>query len=240
VRTTLLRLLAAMSLLAALLVATLATPASAGDGNELFSEPTGNRAEPEFTFEPEGEPSCTGSSVTIEGDEGELDAEDVLTFDTPLSGTFHPGDAPAGFYELTIFCPNGEFPETWVATFAFARLTVNKVVEGTAPAGTTFEIEVDCVAGLDGIAAGIDFGSFVEDLEYGAFGGVQDVILYSGAVCTTTETDDGGADSSSVEGAEADFEESPIDLTATVTNVFAAETVAAPAEAAPVAPTFTG
>lgn len=219
-----------------------ASPAGAGvpGGNQLISEPTFNRDEPEFTFAPEGDPSCTGETVSLTGPDGELDPEGLVTFATPLSGTFAPGDAPAGYYTLTIECQNGEFPETWVAEFAFARLTIEKVVEGEAPAGTTFTIEADCFA--DG-QEGYDF---TEVREFPAAGGTQDVILYGGALCTTTETDDGGATSSEVTDPETDFVPAPVDLTTTVTNTFEAEepepTPEPPPAALPVAlaPTFTG
>ena len=181
--------------------------------------------------------------MTITGPEGELDAEAVLAFDTPLSGTFAPGDAPAGFYDLSIECQNGEFPQTFNGSFAFARLTVEKVVDGTAPAGTTFAIEADCFSESG------DPYDFTEDLEFPAEGGSQAVILYGGAVCTTSETDDGGADSSTVDTPETDFGPAPVDLTSTVTNVFEAgpppptptpEPEPPAAMPVAVAPTFTG
>ena len=209
------RALVAAALLAGTLATTSAPAGAGGLGNTLVTEPTFNRAEPEFTFAPEGEPSCTGQSVTLTGPDGDLDPEGLVTFDTPLSGTFAPGaDAPTGFYQLTIDCQNGEFPETWDAGFAFARLTVDKVVDGTAPAGTTFVIEADCSGDYD--------DSFTQELEFPAAGGSQPVIVYGPTVCTTSETDDGGADSVAVEGGEADFIESPDDLTTTVTNTFEA------------------
>jgi hypothetical protein len=182
----------------------------------LLSEPTFDREAPGFTFEPDGaEPTCDSPVVTVQGPDGALDPADVVDFDTPLSGTFLPGDAPAGFYDLSILCEDGEFTQTYSASFAYGRLTVTKVVEGDAPPSASFTIQVDCDGGDPE-----DSETFVEERQFGAEGGEAAVIIYEGTVCTTTETDDGGADSATVEGGTADFREAPVDLDATVTNVF--------------------
>lgn len=235
-----LRIAAAAALVGGAL-ATSISPAGAGISTGLLTAPTFNRDAPEFTFEADGaEPTCDSPAVTVTGVDGELDAEAVLAFDTPLSGTFTPGDAPAGYYELSIECQNGEFPETFTGGFAFARLTVEKVLEGEAPADATFVILSDC-QGED------SDDSFAQELEFPAAGGVQDVIVYGPTTCTTSETDDGGADSSAVENPETDFVPEPVDLATTVTNVFEASPptptpTPEPPAALPVAvaPTFTG
>lgn len=246
------KLLAAAGLAAATLLLPVA-PVGAGiiEAGELVTEPTGDRDAPSFTFEFDGpEPTCDNPdvSITADGDDAPgvgtpLDAETVLDFDTPLSGTFAPGaDEPAGYFTLEIVCEDGQLVETYVGTFAFARLTVAKVVEGTAPADASFTVEVDCDSGEG------DFETFTDTIEFGATGGEAAVVLYGGTVCTTTETADGGATSSSVEGGVADFTPNPIDLTATVTNVFVAPdptptpTPAPTPGAQPVVaqPTFTG
>ncbi|MGK2949082.1 MAG: DUF5979 domain-containing protein [Acidimicrobiales bacterium] len=240
------RLLAASAVATTVLLAP-GLPAQAGAGVSLDSEPTGNRLVPEFTFGPAGEePVCDSPVVTIYFDEGaasELDPDDVIEFDSPLSGTFAPGAAPAGFYELEIICEDGEFTETFFASFAFARLTIDKVVEGTAPAGTTFTVEALCD---DSEGEGDEGGAFTEERTFEASGGSAAVVLYSGAVCTVTETDDGGATSSTITDGTSDFLPAPVDLTSTVTNVFAASTPTPtptpPGAAQPVvaAPSFTG
>jgi hypothetical protein len=233
--------------MAAAVLALPANPVGAGviePGDDLRIEPTGDRTVPSFDFSVPGDPGCDGRSVTLEGDDGIVDPEERVTFIDDLTGTLDLSGLPAGYYELTIDCQNGEFPVSYAEQAAFARLTVTKVVEGTAPADAAFTIEVDCSA--EGEGEGPGGATFVEDLVFGPTGGEQGVILYAGALCTTTETDDAGATSSSVEGGEADFFSDPIDLAATVTNVFAAAPPAPPAPTPPGAqpvvaqPDFTG
>jgi hypothetical protein len=241
------RLLAAAAVATAMLLAP-GLPAQAGfDPRFLISEGTGNRVEPEFTFGPEGEePTCFDPVATIffgggEGggdDPSTLDPDDVIEFGSPLSGTFRPGAAaPAGFYELEIFC-EGAVPESYSIEFAFARLTIDKVVKGTPPAGTTFTVEAVCDPGVE------EAEPLTEERTFASAGGSATVILYDGAVCTVTETDDGGATSSTITDGTTNFLAEPLDLTTTVTNVFAAVTPAPtpPGAAQPVVapPAFTG
>lgn len=248
------RLLVASAVATAMLLAP-GLPAQAGEGpppGSLTSLPTFDRFEPEFTFGPEGdEPPCDAPVATIyfgdgegeggSGDPSGLDPDDVIEFDSPLSGTFRPGDAPAGFYELEIFCEDGEFTETYFAFFAFARLTIDKVVEGTPPAGATFTVEAVCDS--DDFESEEE-GTFTEERTFASTGGSAAVVLYAGSECTVTETNDGGATSSSITDATTDFGPAPMDLTTTVTNVFAAAPPAPtpPGAAQPVVtqPTFTG
>lgn len=68
-----------------------------------------------------------------------------------------------------------------------ASLVVTKVVEGPAPAGTAFTVEVECTTGT----APVDLST----LTFAADGGSQDLEVLTDitADCYVTETDDGGA-----------------------------------------------
>lgn len=110
------------------------------------------------------------------------------------------------------------------------------------PDSAAFEIEVDCVGDPEDE---LD-ETFTELLTFDVEGGSQEVYIFNATACTVTETDDGGATSSSVSGGEPVFGE-PIDLTSTVTNVFSTSTPAPtpptpPSGAQPVVapPAFTG
>lgn len=193
------------------------TPAGAGGGGGLTFEPdTSDRQIGRFDFQrafQNGLACLAAEYAVFDDDEGVRDEvdDDLYEIDAEpgdaATGTLTITGLPAGFYVLVIECIDGP---TLEGSFVFARLTVEKVVEGDAPDGAAFAIEADCDGG----------DAFSEELEFGAEGGSAEVFVYVSSVCEVTETDDGGADSSEVEGGTADFEADPIDLTATVTNTF--------------------
>ena len=142
-----------------------------------------------------------------------------------------------------------------------ATLTVTKTVVGTAPADAEFVINVFCES--DRIPDTIPDGGGIielnapqgspiiydEDITFGPTGGSEDFIFFNSAVCTITEIDDGGADSSS--GPVEVFIDEPSVFDAEIVNTFDAApvttvpgettTTMAPAAAAvTAAPTFTG
>jgi hypothetical protein len=138
------------------------------------------------------------------------------------------GAAPVGAQTTTV-------PEV-------ATLTVTKTVVGTPPAGTTFTLHISCagdseqVEGMSGQAVDYD-----QDIPFTAAGGSVDFVFTGPSACEITETDDGGATSSSGSVEVAILE--PIDYAAEITNTFADPATTAPAaEAAAVeaAPAFTG
>jgi hypothetical protein len=134
---------------------------------------------------------------------------------------------------------------------AVQTITVTKVVDGTAPAGTVFTVNVSCATGganqdVKFDATGNPIGS--NQVSPGTTGGT--------GVCTIKETDNGGATSTTytcqitsgsagatcggggADPALIDFADVPWTATVTVTNTFPP----APPAAEPVAgePTFTG
>lgn len=137
-----------------------------------------------------------------------------------------------------------------------ATLYVTKTVDGTAPAGTEFVIEVDCTQAVPNGGAEPTRGpvepTFPIVLTFGADGGISDPIFFNTPhTCTVTETDNGGADSNTGP-VDVDLDE-PIRFDAEITNVFDPEpttTTEAPTTTTPPtsaaaaavaqAPTFTG
>jgi hypothetical protein len=133
-------------------------------------------------------------------------------------------------------------------------LTVTKTVVGRPPAGTTFVLHINCIGqavqmqpgkqqGLHGQGGAIPV--FDEDITFGASGGSKDYVFNNPAQCVVTETNDGGADSSTGP-VTVDIAE-PTHYSAVITNTFdpAATTTTAPAPAAAAAavqatPAFTG
>jgi hypothetical protein len=112
-----------------------------------------------------------------------------------------------------------------------ATLTVNKVVQGTAPADAEFVIAVECESS----------GPF--ELTYGPEGGAEEVIFFEPDFCTVTETETGGA--VDVTPPIDIAIEDPIPYEVTVTNVFdtaptSSSTTASVAADAATRPTFTG
>ena len=140
-----------------------------------------------------------------------------------------------------------------VGEFGFARLLVTVEVEGDVPDDTTFEVTVECETfGTDVqplLDNGFDDGeasSFSATREFEADGGGSAVMLYEGnaglaffssdfnpaagdipADCTVTQTDDGGAESTTSDPtANSPVEisvDEPGDYTVTFTNTFPTE-----------------
>jgi hypothetical protein len=108
----------------------------------------------------------------------------------------------------------------------FATVNVTKQVQGPDPATATFTVHFDC--------AFPGFPSFTGDLQYGSTGGTTPFYLLpgGGATCTLTETNTGGAQSTSI--TPNPFTVNSPTASATVTNTFPA------AAALVVAPQFTG
>jgi len=138
-------------------------------------------------------------------------------------------------------------------------LVVTKVVEGPVPEGTEFVITVDCPvtdrsAEVDPEGLGVS-----EELTFGEEGGSEEVsVPFFADECTVTETEDGGAASTTYAGedvpggcdvtanednAVVDFIE-PVECEVTVTNTFEEEPPPPPepepAAQVVTAPTFTG
>ena len=126
-----------------------------------------------------------------------------------------------------------------------ATLTVTKAVVGTPPAGTSFTLHILCgsIESAPSGALGSTATAYDEDIPFGAAGGSKDYVFTGPSSCTITETDAGGATSSTGPVTVAIL--APTDYSATITNTFVAPvtTTTAPAAAAAAvqaAPAFTG
>jgi hypothetical protein len=239
----------------------LAAPAGAGDpvpvGPELFVEPLYILAQPTFAFELDPSVCTDPATVDVVGVAGE-----VIDLDTDDSGTITlPAGTAGGFYPVTLDCPGEGAPIEADGELAFGVVTVEKVVEGDAPDDAEFPIEVSCDGGLEPAADGDP--TIDATLVFGAAGGAQQLVHYTGQECTISELDDGGATSSSITTEDCGGGEMGVsavgpsgefgiffaaDRTQTVTNVFPAavgptdETPPPATAPTPVAadPTFTG
>jgi hypothetical protein len=140
------------------------------------------------------------------------------------------------------------------ATPAFATVNMTKQVQGPDPANATFTVHFDCAfssivsassakgsAGSSGSVHANVGGQLTGDLQYGAAGGTSpfyfiepELAAFAPATCTLTETNTGGAQSTSISPNPVTIAD-PIVYSATVTNTFVA-----PAAALVVAPQFTG
>lgn len=151
-------------------------------------------------------------------------------------------------------CDNdGEHPVEASIIRSFATVNVTKVVQGPDTPSTTFTVHFDCkftpdgavssAQGFLGSSASVHSSTLpadsIGDLQYGSTGGTSPFYDFVGpATCTLTETNTGGAQSTSITPNPVDV----VDLivySATVTNTFPP---LPPAPAAPVvvAPRFTG
>ena len=205
----------------------LGTSALAGISIEgdLEVEPVGGNDAPVFDFEWTGPPpeqlDCMDFEFAVEGPDG--DVEGVIDVDG-LTGTVDLTGEPAGDYELVLRCDFGQ-GETFVidrADLTFARLTIDKNVEGDVPDGTTFVVEAACEPDENGdIGPAAMHEPFVAEREFEADGGSQAVIFYGPATCDIEETEDGGAESVTVSDGSVEIAE-PTDYDVSVTNVFPA------------------
>jgi hypothetical protein len=250
----------AAGLLAAL-VPFLAPSASAGNGLEVDHIPTGNQHQAEFFWFVEGDECLSGTTAEVQGVPGA-----IITVDDPNNGeALLPTGTPGGVYILEVTCTTDAGTASGTTDLTFARVLVTKVVTGDVPPDAEFTILIDCFskggggggAALPEAAEGV--GPLQDDLVYGAEGGTQELIAYFPQICVIAETDDGGAQSVTVETEDCgDFEPEgtegippgdvffiiePTDCTQTVTNEFAPAQVE-PDEDEPdvvaATPTFTG
>ena len=219
---------------------------SAGAGAasiEVFATPSFDRdvASFDLEFEVVGGTECdspiTGAAFA-EGTEDEVAA--TFTLGQGTGSVVFGDDVPGGYYDVVLSCFVGEeVTISGSAGAAYARGLVDKVVTGTAPAGTEFVIVVDCEGEDEREGAGLTPDVVVAEafdltFTYGATGGREGFVVYEGQGCTVTETEDGGALSSTVSG---DFEfPEPENVIVTVTNAFAGPA----AQPVVVAPQFTG
>jgi hypothetical protein len=237
---------------------TMVTAASAGAPSVGVT--AGNTLEqPTFGFEVLSGDCADNTVVTVDGiPDATVDLAD------PNSGTITvPVGQPGGSYDLTVVCDDaGGDPLTSVGFLEFHRVTIEKVVTGTAPDGAAFGVNITCgqdVQAREGYGptedAEADGDPFMNaDLSFGAAGGSTTLVGYQGQTCTVFEFDAGGATSATVvtqdcaeaesapapeadaSGASGTFDVfAPIDCTQTVTNDFAA-----PAAVVQQQPAFTG
>ena len=142
-------------------------------------------------------------------------------------------------------CLDVEIPISATADpVAFATVNVQKVVVGSDPPGDTFTVQVSCLGGggAAGASGASGFGSGSSSvhssdgappsLQYGAAGGTSPVYVFGPSTCTLSETNAGGAASTTISPNPVDVVD-PAVFSATVTNVF-------PAAPLVVAPAFTG
>ena len=97
-----------------------------------------------------------------------------------------------------------------------ANLTVTKTVVGTAPSTAQFTLHITCSG--SSITVESQVTDYDEDMTFGPTGGSKLFVFTGPSLCTITETDDGGANSSS--GPVQVSIESPIDYSAEITNTF--------------------
>ncbi len=109
-----------------------------------------------------------------------------------------------------------------------ATLTVTKTVVGTPPPGATFLVNVSCEV--------LEAEPIDEDIEFGPSGGSTVMGIPGPALCTVTEVDNGGADSST--GPIEVLIDAPTNFDAEIVNTFDPEPTPTPAIAVPLA--FTG
>jgi hypothetical protein len=145
-------------------------------------------------------------------------------------------------------CVDVDVPRQQTAQVFFATVNVTKQVQGPDPASTTFTVHFDCkftpdgagssAQGFLGSSASVHSSTLADsigDLQYGSTGGTSPFYDFVGpATCTLTETNTGGAQSTSITPNPVDVVD-PIVYSATVTNTFPP-----PAAALVVAPKFTG
>ncbi len=254
--------LALGALAAASLTATgvaLAAPTQdAGEGSlTVQASPTGNPDQAEYVYEIDNFTCLDGSTVTVAGGDATIDQAD----DNNGTITF-PVGTPGGAYVATFSCETGKGAVEGTLTLSFAAVTVDKVVEGDAPADATFPITVSCNQAA-GVSASSEFteggGNFLLDtsFSFAATGGSRYLVAYTPQSCSISEVDDAGAVSATIDlsdcgdgrttnkaeaaGPDGGFLiAEPTDCTQTITNVFAAPPATQPADVVQQQPAFTG
>ena len=248
-------------LAAAVLASVVLTPATAGagDGWDVVVVPdTSVRSQPAFTFMVSGSfPECDSVDHEVFENGGGFVDPSLYTLDVDPGGESGSGtlsnDLPDTSYGLRVTCVAQQEPEFETDFLVYNRLTVQKVVDGTPPDGTTFTANVSCPPEAPFEAAGVD-----HDVDLDAAGGSQLVVLYErGMTCTVSEPDDGGAAEVTIDPAVNQFGiEGPYELTSVITNTFDEQTTtttstttttepegteeSGAAEAGVAQPTFTG
>jgi len=177
-------------------------------------------------------PMCEDGDVTTEGyvfsENANRDVEpafDVSVAADGNSGTIDVANAPGtGYYTTTVVCENDGYTFNYILNTAVDVFTLTKTVQGDAPADANFEIEVTASYPVDSDDGDLEHGPNTQTLSitFGADGGEQKIFHHTGeiwAYWTTEETDDGGAESVSIE--ERNYVDDEGDAFATVTNVFA-------------------
>jgi hypothetical protein len=231
------RILIAAPIVVALAAALPVLPAGAGAGSsiDVTASPSLERdiASFDLDYEETGQDACIGAPTGEAFEEGMANAVDA-TFSLADGGgfvSFGPG-VPSGYYDLVLTCDIGDDVISGSTTVAFARGYVVKEVEGDVPADAEFVIDLTC-AGEDDEGEPTAAAPFSLTFTYPSAGGQEGFVVYSEQDCTVTETEDGGAVETTVEGTFA-FP-APADETVTVTNTFA-DAVTPPTPHAPPAP----
>lgn len=202
------------------IVAIAALPAAAD--NNFFLELDGSYTDPVWSFTvrdaPTPEPICDEPAIQFisSSDPNPGDISDSVTInDDRLSGSLDVTALPGGYNWIAFTCEtdNPDVNNVYETEFAFGRVIVEKVVEGDAPDDSVFVVNIDDNLGDSGVQY---------DLQFSAAGGTQTFFAPWSGTFTVTETDDGGAESSQVEGQSVvlDLSEGSVEGTATVTNVF--------------------
>ena len=137
--------------------------------------------------------------------------------------------------------PIGAQTTPTTSTDEVAVLTVTKSVVGTAPTDAEFTLHISCT-GTDDEDVQTQATDYDEDITFGSTGGNQQYVFTGPSQCEVTETDDGGADSST--GPVTVDITQPISYVAQIVNTFdPATTTTTPAAAAAAVETtaaFTG
>lgn len=221
------------------------------------ASPTGNPDQAQFDYEID-DITCDSSDATVAG----VDA--AVTPDGSNTGTItFPVGTPGGTYTATFSCNTGKGTIEGTLTLSIAAITVDKVVEGEAPADATFPITVACTTAA-GASVSTEFNgeggsNFILDtsFSFGPAGGSKYLVAYTPQSCSISEVDDAGATSATIDlsdcddgggttrkaeaaGPDGGFRViDPTDCTQTITNVFSAP-VTQPADVVQQQPAFTG
>ncbi len=136
-----------------------------------------------------------------------------------------PPDTVPGLLFVEAECSDGETSPNFEGGVEWHSIAITKVLSGTAPAGTTFTVNVDCVGEeLNGVGAGgytaADLpDDFAVDITYPATGGLHFAYGDHSVDCTITEPGTGGARSVIIDPQVVNAD-APDQFAATVTNVF--------------------
>ena len=253
--------LALGALAAASLTATgvaMAAPAQDADegGIAVQASPTGNPDQAEYVYEIDNI-TCDSSTATVAG------VDVSVTPDGANAGTItFPAGTPGGSYVATFSCDTGKGTFEGTLSLTFAAVTVDKVVEGEAPADATFPVTVACTTAAGGSVStefteGATNAILDASFSFGATGGNKYLVAYTPQACSISEVDDAGATSATIDlsdcgdGRTTNWSEAagpdggflvaePTDCTQTITNVFAAPPATQPADVVQQQPAFTG